>query len=271
MTAFLVILGLLALIFGAVLLFWSSMTREKEGLGAGETLALDDLVLVSERLKILGRPDRIVRQGEFLIPEEWKPSARRIYPGHRLQLGAYCAARRRGIRRQASLRRGRPGRWRAGRSRKYRGAPGRGPRGRRENQRAPAEYRAGNSGKAAGREVPSVRPANELRPGSHLMQEDGELVSSVIVHLHRFRRSSHSMSDKPERFRGENFRRQRSQELKAGYPVPEFPESPRQAELRVPSDPGEFANSIHCYSRPALQAPQEALERQGFDRESTES
>ena len=89
MTAFLVILGLLALIFGAVLLFWSSMTREKEGLGAGETLALDDLVIVSERLKILGRPDRIVRQGEFLIPEEWKPSARRIYPGHRLQLGAY--------------------------------------------------------------------------------------------------------------------------------------------------------------------------------------
>ena len=32
------------------------------------------------------------------------------------------------------------------------------------------------------------------------------------------------MSDKPERFRGENFRRQRSQELKAGFPVPQFPE-----------------------------------------------
>ena len=90
MTAFLVIFGLLALIFGAVLLFWSSMTREKEGLGAGETLALDDLLLVSERLKILGRPDRIVRQGEFLIPEEWKPSARRIYPGHRLQFMPIC-------------------------------------------------------------------------------------------------------------------------------------------------------------------------------------
>jgi hypothetical protein len=32
------------------------------------------------------------------------------------------------------------------------------------------------------------------------------------------------MSEKKERFRGENFRRQRSQELKAGYPVPHFPE-----------------------------------------------
>jgi CRISPR-associated exonuclease Cas4 len=89
MTAFLVISGLLALIFGALLLLWSSSTRKKEGLGDGETLALDDLVMVSERLKILGRPDRIVRQGEFLIPEEWKPSARRIYRGHRLQVGAY--------------------------------------------------------------------------------------------------------------------------------------------------------------------------------------
>jgi hypothetical protein len=32
-----------------------------------------------------------------------------------------------------------------------------------------------------------------------------------------------TMSDKKERFRGENFRRQRSQELRAGFPVPEFP------------------------------------------------
>jgi len=30
------------------------------------------------------------------------------------------------------------------------------------------------------------------------------------------------MSDKPERFRGEKFRRQRSQGLKAGFPLPEF-------------------------------------------------
>ena len=59
------------------------------GLGSGETVALDDLVLYSERLMLVGRPDRIERQGEHYIPEEWKPSAKRVYPGHRLQLGAY--------------------------------------------------------------------------------------------------------------------------------------------------------------------------------------
>lgn len=87
---YLVIFGLVVLVFGVVLLKWAAKTRDIHGLGDGETVALDDVLLVSERLKILGRPDRIVRQGEFLIPEEWKPSARRIYPGHRLQVGAYC-------------------------------------------------------------------------------------------------------------------------------------------------------------------------------------
>jgi CRISPR-associated exonuclease Cas4 len=47
-------------------------------------------VLFSDRHKIVGRPDRLVRQGEFLVPEEWKPSAKRIYHGHRLQVAAYC-------------------------------------------------------------------------------------------------------------------------------------------------------------------------------------
>ena len=91
MTAFLVILGLVALIFGAMLLSVVVFdARKSRGSGPGKPLALDDLVMVSERLKIVGRPDRIVRHGQFLIPEEWKPSARRIYPGHRLQVGAYC-------------------------------------------------------------------------------------------------------------------------------------------------------------------------------------
>ena len=40
-------------------------------------------------MKLVGRPDRIERDGEFFIPEEWKPSAKRVYPGHRLQLGTY--------------------------------------------------------------------------------------------------------------------------------------------------------------------------------------
>jgi hypothetical protein len=33
------------------------------------------------------------------------------------------------------------------------------------------------------------------------------------------------MADKKERFRGENYRRQRSMELKAGLPLPDFPET----------------------------------------------
>ncbi|MFO0888220.1 MAG: Dna2/Cas4 domain-containing protein [Isosphaeraceae bacterium] len=90
MTEYLVIFGLVALILGALLCWWALKIRKNRGLGGGETVALDDLFLVSERLKLVGRPDRIVRQGEDLIPEEWKPSARRIYQGHRLQVISYC-------------------------------------------------------------------------------------------------------------------------------------------------------------------------------------
>ena len=35
------------------------------------------------------------------------------------------------------------------------------------------------------------------------------------------------MSDKKERYRGESYRQQRSQEMKAGFPVPEFPDASR--------------------------------------------
>ena len=64
------------------------MRAGSRGLGPGETIALDDLTLFSERLKLAGRPDRIVRQGKALIPEEWK-SSKRVSEGHRLQLGTY--------------------------------------------------------------------------------------------------------------------------------------------------------------------------------------
>jgi CRISPR-associated exonuclease Cas4 len=77
------------LLIGFILVWWASHSRELRGLGAGKTVALDDLTLYSERLKLAGRPDRIVRQGEHLIPEEWKPSAKRAHPGARLQIGAY--------------------------------------------------------------------------------------------------------------------------------------------------------------------------------------
>ncbi len=82
-------LAVLLLLVGIALVWAATRRRRAYGLGAGETLALDDRTLYSERLKLVGRPDRIVREGGLLIPEEWKPSAKRVYPPHRLQLGVY--------------------------------------------------------------------------------------------------------------------------------------------------------------------------------------
>jgi CRISPR-associated exonuclease Cas4 len=61
------VLGLL----GLLLVVLAVRGRRKRGLGSGETVALDNVTLFSERLKLVGRPDRVVRQGENLIPEEW--------------------------------------------------------------------------------------------------------------------------------------------------------------------------------------------------------
>lgn len=79
-----VVLGLL----GLLLVVLSKRGRWLRGLGSGGTVALDDVTLYSKRLRLVGRPDRIVRLGGRLIPEEWK-SAKRVSHGHRLQLGAY--------------------------------------------------------------------------------------------------------------------------------------------------------------------------------------
>ena len=76
-------------LLGLLLVVLSGWGRTRRGLGSGKTITLDDRTLFSERLKLVGRPDRIERDGEFFIPEEWKPSAKRVYPGHRLQLGTY--------------------------------------------------------------------------------------------------------------------------------------------------------------------------------------
>jgi CRISPR-associated exonuclease Cas4 len=87
MAASLALATVLALL-GLLLIVMARRTREGRGLGSGESIALDDVVLYSERLRLVGRPDRIVRAGGHLIPEEWK-SSKRVSDGHRLQLGAY--------------------------------------------------------------------------------------------------------------------------------------------------------------------------------------
>lgn len=78
------VLGLL----GLLLVVLAVRGRRSRGLGHGETVTIDDVTLFSERLKLVGRPDRIMRQGKSLIPEEWK-SAKRVTDGHKLQLGTY--------------------------------------------------------------------------------------------------------------------------------------------------------------------------------------
>ena len=75
-------------LLGLVLLLVATRVRRGRGLSAGETVALDDVTLSSARLGLLGRPDRIVKQRDTYIPEEWK-SSRRVSHGHRLQLGTY--------------------------------------------------------------------------------------------------------------------------------------------------------------------------------------
>ena len=59
----------LALVFGCLgllLLVLSLRARRARGLGSGETVALDDVTLVSKQHLLTGRPDRIVKHGGFV-------------------------------------------------------------------------------------------------------------------------------------------------------------------------------------------------------------
>lgn len=78
------VLGLLGLLL--VLASW--LGRKAQGLGSGKTIALDNVRLFSEVYGLVGRPDRMIRDGDDIIPEEWK-SSKRVSDGHRLQLGTY--------------------------------------------------------------------------------------------------------------------------------------------------------------------------------------
>jgi CRISPR-associated exonuclease Cas4 len=75
-------------VLGLILLLVSRRSRAARGLGVDETFALDNVTLYSERHRLVGRPDRIVKTGDDYIPEEWK-SSKRVSHGHRLQLGVY--------------------------------------------------------------------------------------------------------------------------------------------------------------------------------------
>ncbi|WP_165074783.1 CRISPR-associated protein Cas4 [Paludisphaera rhizosphaerae] len=78
------LLGLLGLV--VVVIAWAR--RRVQGFGSGRTVALDDVTLYSKRYGLVGRPDRIVKEGDDVVPEEWK-SSRQVSHGHRLQLATY--------------------------------------------------------------------------------------------------------------------------------------------------------------------------------------
>jgi CRISPR-associated exonuclease Cas4 len=76
------------LFLGVVIVVIAWRMRWVRGLASGQTLALDNVTLFSSRFQLAGRPDRIVRIGKKVIPEEWK-SSKRLWPGHIAQMGVY--------------------------------------------------------------------------------------------------------------------------------------------------------------------------------------
>jgi CRISPR-associated exonuclease Cas4 len=80
--------AMLALLVGLALMLLGQGMRQLRGLGGGKTVSLDRLTLTSHRLGLTGRPDRLIKGGGTIIPEEWK-SSRQEWPNHRAQMGVY--------------------------------------------------------------------------------------------------------------------------------------------------------------------------------------
>lgn len=90
-------LAVLALAAGAALRRASERQRRQLGLPHGRAIYQDrpedtSPVLRARTLRLRGRPDLVLRQGDTLIPVEVKTgrTPREPYPGHVLQLLAYC-------------------------------------------------------------------------------------------------------------------------------------------------------------------------------------
>jgi CRISPR-associated exonuclease Cas4 len=76
------------LLLGLVLVLAGQGMRLRRGLGGGQTVSLDRVVLTSRRLGLTGRPDRLIKADGTIIIEEWK-SVRTLRPWHRAQMGCY--------------------------------------------------------------------------------------------------------------------------------------------------------------------------------------
>ena len=92
------LLAILALLLGLWLPRAGGGLRRRAGLGAGRTVSLDRMTLRSSQLGLVGRPDRIIRDGGSIVIEEWK-SSRAVRWSHVAQLGVYflLAAERFGV------------------------------------------------------------------------------------------------------------------------------------------------------------------------------
>ena len=75
-------------VLGWLLLQSGKQVRQGQGVSEGLTVAMDSLTLKSHRYGLIGRPDRLFRVGDSIIPEEWK-SARILRPWHLAQIGVY--------------------------------------------------------------------------------------------------------------------------------------------------------------------------------------
>lgn len=89
---------LLALLGGVALLFRAGRLRARLGLPPGEIVYQDTVerlhkTLYSRRLRLAGRPDHLLREGQSVIPVEVKTgrTPRDPFPGQVMQCIAYCA------------------------------------------------------------------------------------------------------------------------------------------------------------------------------------
>src|SRR4051794_36927764 len=73
---------------GLLLVLGGRGLRWCRGLGEGRTVALDNVTLTSRRYGLTGRPDRLIKGGGTVIPEEWK-SSRSLREWHKAQMGVY--------------------------------------------------------------------------------------------------------------------------------------------------------------------------------------
>jgi CRISPR-associated exonuclease Cas4 len=99
MAGLLVLLGLLLGALGLWILFQARRGQRETGLPSGRVTYVDtgawdrcEQPLFSQRYRLTGRPDYLVRGHQGVIPVEVKSgqAPREPYPGHLLQLAAYC-------------------------------------------------------------------------------------------------------------------------------------------------------------------------------------